>query len=32
MLWAQRITALSAPTAEDTKITDMLLDTLAYAA
>ena len=32
VLWSQRITALSAPTAEDTKITDVLLDTLAYAA
>ena len=32
VLWSQRITALSAPAAEDTKITDVLLDTLAYAA
>ena len=32
VLWSQRITALSATPAEDTKITDALLDTLAYAA
>jgi hypothetical protein len=32
VLWSQRITALSTPAAEDTKITDALLDTLAYAA
>lgn len=32
VLWSQRITAVSARRAEDTKITDALLDTLAYAA
>jgi hypothetical protein len=32
VLWSQRITALSAPQAQHTKITDVLLDTLAYAA
>ncbi|MGH3503322.1 MAG: IS701 family transposase [Nocardioidaceae bacterium] len=32
LLWSQRITALSAPDAEDPKFTDALLDTLAYAA
>jgi hypothetical protein len=32
VLWSQRITALSAPQAQNGKITDALLDTLAYAA
>ena len=32
VLWAQRITAMSRTRADDTKITDVLLDTLAYAA
>jgi len=32
VLWSQRITALSAPQAQNAKITDVLLDTLAYAA
>lgn len=31
-LWAQRITVMSFPNSDDTKITDALLDTLAYAA
>lgn len=31
-LWSQRITALSSKTRDNTKITDALLDTLAYAA
>ena len=30
--WSQRITALSSPTAEESKITDTILDALAYAA
>lgn len=32
VLWKQRITDLSAPSAHHNKITDALLDTLAYAA
>ena len=32
VLWSQRITTMSRPEAEDTKITEALLDTLAYAA
>lgn len=32
VLWHQRITAMSAPDADDHKITDAILDTLAYAA
>jgi hypothetical protein len=32
VLWSRRITALSAPQAQNAKITDVLLDTLAYAA
>lgn len=32
VLWSQRITALSKPAAENSKITEALLDTLAYAA
>jgi len=32
VLWAQRITAMSSPSPDDTKITEALLDTLAYAA
>ena len=32
VLWSQRITALSAQQAQNAKITDALLDTLAYAA
>ena len=32
VLWSQRITAMSAPDTEEHKITDALLDTLAYAA
>jgi hypothetical protein len=32
VLWAQRITTMSRSTAEEPKITDALLDTLAYAA
>ena len=32
VLWSQRITAISPTRADDTKITDALLDTLAYAA
>lgn len=32
VLWSQRITAMSAPTVEKHKITDALLDVLAYAA
>jgi hypothetical protein len=32
VLWSQRITALSTPTADDNIITEALLDTLAYAA
>jgi DDE superfamily endonuclease len=32
VLWSQRITALSTPAADNTKITDALLDALAYAA
>jgi hypothetical protein len=31
-LWAQRITVMSSPGQDNTKITDVLLDTLAYAA
>ena len=32
VLWAQRITAMSSPSLDNTKITDALLDSLAYAA
>ena len=32
VLWSQRITTMSRSTAEDQEITDVLLDTLAYAA
>jgi hypothetical protein len=32
VLWSQRITTMSRPEAEESKITDALLDTLAYAA
>jgi hypothetical protein len=32
LLWSQRITAVSNPQADDSKITEALLDTLAYAA
>jgi hypothetical protein len=32
VLWSQRITAMSSPHADNTKITDAMLDTLAYAA
>lgn len=32
VLWSQRITTMSRPGAEEPKITELLLDTLAYAA